>query len=85
MFEPLWVGIFLPFTHHRPWCFKRTPPLVELGGTLWGLLETREKDAENLLRILLGLPGRVASLSQQVACGVLHVLWSDAKILDAVN
>ena len=85
MFEPLWVGIVLPFTHHRPWCFKRAPLLVELGGTLRELLETSEEDAMNLLQKLLGLPGRVASLSQRVACGVLHIPWSDANIPDAVN
>ena len=85
MFEPLWVGIVLPFTHHRPWCFKRAPLLVKLGGTLRELLETSEEDAMNLLQKLLGLPGRVASLSQRVACGVLHVLRSDANIPDAVS
>jgi hypothetical protein len=85
MFEPLWVGIVLPFTHHKPWCFKRAPLLVELGGTLWELLETSEEDARNLLRKLLGLLGRVASLSQCVAFGVLHVPWSDANIPNAIN
>ena len=85
MFEPLWVNIVLPVTHHRPWCFKRAPLLVELGGTLRELLETRDKDAGNFLRKLLGLSGRVASLLQRVACGVLHVSWSDANIPDAVN
>ena len=34
MYEPLWVGIVLPFTHHRPWCFKRAPLLVALGRDL---------------------------------------------------
>ena len=85
MFEPLWVGIVLLFTHHRPWCFKRAPLLVELGGTLRELLGTSEEDAGNLLQKLLGLLGRVASLLQRVACGVLHVLWSDANIPNAVN
>ena len=59
--------------------------MVELGGTLRELLETSEEDAMNLLQKLLGLPGRVASLSQRVACGVLHVPWSDANVPDASN
>jgi hypothetical protein len=85
MFEPLWIGIVLLFTHHRPWCFKRAPLLVELGGTLRRLLETCEEDAGNLLRKLLKLLGRVASLLQRMACGVLHVPWSDTNIPHAVN
>jgi hypothetical protein len=85
MFEPLWAGIVLPLTHHRPWCFKRAPLLVELEGTLRELLKTSEEDAGNLLRKLLGLPGWVASLLQHMACRVLHVPWSDANIPNAVN
>ena len=38
MFEPLWVGIVLPFTHRRPWCFKRAPLLVEIGRDLQEVL-----------------------------------------------
>jgi hypothetical protein len=59
--------------------------MVELGGTLRGLLETCEEDAGNLLRTLLKLPERVASLSQRVACGVLHIPWSDTNIPHAVD
>ena len=73
MFEPLWVGIILPFTHHRPWCFKRSPLLVEMGGDLRRMLPTREADAGHLLRKLCFLPRRVAPLSQKLAFGVLHV------------
>jgi hypothetical protein len=85
MFEPLWVGIVLPFTHHRSWCFRRAPLLVELGRTLQGLLKTCEEDEGNLSRKLLKLLGWVASLTQRVACGVLHVPWSDANIPYAIN
>jgi hypothetical protein len=79
MFEPLWVGIILLFTHRRPWCFKRAPLLVELGRTLKELLETREVDAGDLLRKLLKLPGQVGSLLH-FACGVLHIPLTDASI-----
>ena len=73
MFEPLWVGILLPFVQHRPWCLKRTPLLVELGSSLRGMLPSREEDAGNLLRELLRLPRRLAPLSERVARGVLQL------------
>lgn len=71
MFEPLWVGIILPFTHHRPWCLKRAPLLVELGRDLREMLPTREQDAGNLLRKLLLLP--LKAVQGSVARGMLHV------------
>lgn len=30
MFEPLWVGIALPFVHYRPWQLRPAPLLVEM-------------------------------------------------------
>ena len=75
MYEPLWVGIVLPFTKHRPWCLRRAPLLVEIGRSLRVVLETREADARDILRKLLLLPRRVDSLPFRVACGVLHVPW----------
>ncbi len=80
MFEPLWVDVILPFTHHRPWCFEQAPLLVEMGRELHRMLEDSEEDARDLLRKLLKLPGRVAPLSQRVACRVLHVPWRDANL-----
>jgi hypothetical protein len=82
MFGPLWVGIVLPFTHHRPWCFKQAPLLVEMGGDLCKLLETSEADAGHLLRKLLQLLWRVGSLLQRMACRVLHMPWTDATVCD---
>ena len=73
MYEPLWLGIVLPFTRHRPWCFKRSPLLVEMGSDLRKVLPTREADARPLLRKLLQLLKRVASLPASMARGVLHV------------
>ena len=75
MFEPLWVGIVLPFTKHRPWCFKRAPVLVEMGRNLRRMLHESEEESRNLLRKLWTLPKRVAPVSQRVACGMLHVPW----------
>ena len=73
MFEPLWVGIILPFTHHRPWCLKRAPLLVEMGIELRGLLPESEAAAGTLLRKLCNLPKRLSSVPKRVACGVLHM------------
>jgi hypothetical protein len=77
MFEPLWVGIVLPFAHCRPWSLKRAPLLVEMERDLRRVFETGEGDAGNILRKLLHLPKRLAPLSQRVACGVLHLPWGD--------
>ncbi len=82
MFGPLWVGAVLPFTHHRPWCLKPAPLLVEMGRELRGLLESCEADARDLLHKLLKLPRRVAPLSQCLACGVLHVPWGTSNFSD---
>jgi len=68
MFEPLWVGVILPFSHCRPWSLKRAPLLVEMGRDLRVLLEMSEADAGNLLQKLLLLPKRLATLSEHVAC-----------------
>ena len=73
MFEPLWVGVVLPFTHHRPWSFKRSPKVVELGSTLRRVHQTSDIAARDILRELWGLPRRVANLSGRLARGVLHV------------
>ena len=73
MFEPLWVGIVLPFTHHRPWCLKRAPLLVELGRDLRSVLASREENARDILRKLLQLPARLDPLSERVARRVLHM------------
>jgi hypothetical protein len=73
MFEPLWVGVVLPFTSHRPWCLKRAPLLVELARTLCEVCKDRDFLAGNILRKLLKLPKRLASVSPSVASGMLHM------------
>ena len=73
MYEPLWVGVVLPFTHHRPWCLKRAPILVEWGVHLRQVLSSGEGDGGFILRKLLALPGRLAAVSDGVARGMLHV------------
>ena len=85
MFEPLCVGILLPFSTHRPWCFKRAPLLVEMGRELREVLAAGEADGGDILRQLLKLPGRVAPLSERVACRVLHVPGRPSDVSDGCN
>ena len=73
MYEPLWVGIVLPFIKHRPWCLKRAPLLLEVGRELRGVLEAGEGNERDILRKLTLLPRRVDALSFHLACGVLHL------------
>lgn len=73
MYEPLWVGIVLPFTHHRPWCLKRAPLLVELGIELRLVFEAGEADGGHILRKLYRVPRRLAAVSGRVACGMLRM------------
>ncbi len=73
MFEPLWVGILLPFVKHRPWCLKRAPLFLDIGRDLRGMLKTGEGNEGNLLRKLTLLLRRVDSLPFNLACGVLHM------------
>ena len=73
MHEPLWVGVVLPFTHHRPWRFKRAPLLVEMGSSLRQVLTSGEGDGGNILRKLLSLPRRIRSLPECLARSVLHM------------
>jgi hypothetical protein len=72
MHEPLLVGIVLPFSIHRPWCFKRAPLLVEMGRNLREVLAEGQGDGGDTLRKLLKLPRLVASMPEHMACGVLH-------------
>jgi hypothetical protein len=44
MYEPLWVGILLPFSIHMPWSFKRAPLLVEIGRDLHKMLAEGKGD-----------------------------------------
>ena len=73
MFEPLWIGIILPFVPHRPWQLKRAPLMVEVANQLREVFKGREFLARNILRKLLKLPGRVAGVPPGVARGMLHM------------
>jgi hypothetical protein len=85
MFEPLWVGIILPFSQHRPCCFKQDPLLVERGRELREVLAAGETDGRDILRTLLKLLGVVAPMSERMACGMLHVPGAAPSIPNVVN
>jgi len=73
MFEPLWIGIVLPFTTHRPWQLGRAPLLVEMARDLHEVFTEGRGDGRDILRKLLNLPQRLDSVSSSVASGVLHM------------
>jgi hypothetical protein len=75
MYEPLWLGLVLPFVHCKPWSLKQAPLLVEMGRKMRRVLEESESNAGNILRKLLLLPKQISPLSQHVACRVLHIPW----------
>jgi hypothetical protein len=65
MYEPLFVGLILPYVPFRPWCLKRSPFVVGMGRKLREVCKEGDFLAGHLLRKLLKLPRRVARLSPQ--------------------
>eukprot|EP00804_Cyclotella_cryptica_P022763 CCRYP_004986-RA/>CCRYP_004986-RA protein AED:0.37 eAED:0.37 QI:0/0/0/1/0/0/2/0/452 len=66
MFEPLFIGVILPFIPHRPWSLKRAPLMVELGRQLRQVCKEVLKDDDSVewegqaardARLNTGLPG----------------------------
>ena len=76
MFEPLWVGVALPFTHHRPWSLKRAPALVGMGIKLRKVLPASEIAGRDILRKLWNLPRVISRLPEGLARRVLRVPWA---------
>ncbi len=73
MFEPLWLGIVLPFTHHRPWRLRRAPLLLEMEREMRQVLKGGQADGGNILRELLQLNFRLFKVPESVARGVLRM------------
>lgn len=73
MYEPVWVGIVLPFTHHRPWKIGRAPLLVDMGRELHQVLHESEADGRIILRKLWDLQKRLSRVSKHVASGLLRM------------
>ena len=78
MFEPLWVGIVLPFYRHSPWQLGRAPLLVDMGRDLHRMCSEGGASAGHLLHKLCKLPRRLAKLSPSVARSVLRMPGSGA-------
>lgn len=73
MYEPLWIGIVLPFTFHRPWKLSRAPLVVELERKLRRVLREGKGNGRDFLLQLLGLPERLAPLSKDLARQLLRM------------
>ena len=73
MYEPLWLGIVLPFSHHRPWQLKRAPLLVDMEREMRQVLRDGESDGGNILCKLLQLNLRLSKVSEDVARAVLRM------------
>ncbi len=71
--EPLFIGISLPFIRYNPWTLRGTPVLVALDGKMREVLSTGESDGRDILRELLLIPGRVSSVPENVARGLLRM------------
>ena len=74
MFEPLWLGIVLPFTHHRPWQLKRAPLILELERNMRKVLKAGGEDGgRHILRELWTLNSRLFKVPADVARKVLRM------------
>jgi hypothetical protein len=67
MYEPLWLGIVLPFTHHRPWQLKRAPLLLGMERDMRRVLREGQADGGDILRKLLQLNSRLRKVPKNVA------------------
>ena len=73
MHEPLFLGISLPYVRHNPWSLRGTPLLVDMEGQLRQMLSSGEGDGGHILRKLFQIPGRLCSVSEDMARGVLRM------------
>jgi hypothetical protein len=73
MHEPLFIGISLPFSRHKPWSLRGTPLLVEMERQLRQVFSEGEGDGRDILCELLRIPGRISSLPEHMARGVLRM------------
>ncbi len=71
MHKPLFIGIALPTLSRPPWTLQRTPKVVGLERGMLTVLASGETDGRDLLRELLQIPRRVASLLEDLARKVL--------------
>lgn len=80
MFEPLWLGIVLPFTHHRPWQLGRAPLLLEMEREMRQVLKGGQADGGDILRKLLQLNSRLSQVPENVARGMLRMPRDQVRV-----
>jgi hypothetical protein len=81
MFEPLCLGIVLPFTHHRPWQIKRAPLILELERDMRRMLKAGDEDGGwDILRQLWALHPRLRKVSKDVARQLLHMPREEFRV-----
>jgi hypothetical protein len=71
MFEPLIIGIVLPFIKSPPWQLRSTPKMLKLGRELRHVWAGEEMDARDLLRQLLLDYQRIRTMPPDVVRQVL--------------
>ena len=72
MFEPLTIGLVLPYLSHRPWQLKQSPVLVGLQKQLRKVWESDPVSSGPILRQLWDLSGHLGSMSEELALRVLR-------------
>jgi hypothetical protein len=69
--EPLFVGLFLPLLHCRPWDWRKVPFLVGLGRTLSALYATDNPTAGTLLREFWSAALWIQNMPELLVSGML--------------
>ncbi len=73
MHKPLFVGIALPSLSRPPWTLQRMAKVVGLERRMRTVSAAGETNGWDLLRELLQIPRRVASLLEDLVRKVLHL------------
>jgi len=73
MHEPLIVGILLPLSSRPPWTLRGTLLLVAMERELRDVLSGGEANGGDIVRKLLQIPGRVASMLEDMARQLLRL------------
>ncbi len=71
--EPLFIGIALPHIRYPPWSLRGMPLLVDMDKKLHEVLSSGLGDGRDILRKLLRMPGRISSVLESVARGLLRL------------
>ena len=72
MYEPLMIGIVLPFIRSSPWQLRGTPKVLALGRTMRRVLKEEELDGGSVLFKFLLEFERFRSLPEDVVRKMLY-------------